>query len=70
MTKENIYTTYQEDPLFTEKNYIKPENVGKLKLIEPSGVKLLEVIKMAINGNIDNESEAITIRKINQYLNK
>lgn len=70
MTKEDIYKSYLEDPLLVEKKYITPEKAASLKLIEPTGVKLLEIIKMAISGNVDGESEGVTTRKINQYLNK
>ena len=70
MTRENIFKTYLEDPLLIEKNYITQEKIDKLKIIEQSGVKLIEVFKLAINGNIDGESEGVTSRKINQYLNK
>ena len=70
MTRENIFKTYLEDPLFIEKNYITQEKIDKLKIIEQSGVKLIEVFKLAINGNIDGETEGVISRKINQYLNK
>lgn len=70
MTKENIYKSFLEDPLLTEKNYITLEKVDNTKMAEPSNVKLLEVIKLAINGNVDGESEGVIARKINQYLNK
>lgn len=70
MTKENIFKAFMEDPLLTEKNIISKDKLDKLKFIDNSGMKLIEVIKMAINGNVDGESENITTRKINQYLNK
>ena len=70
MTRENIFKTYLEDPLLIEKNYITQEKIDKLKIIEQSGVKLIEVFKFAINGNIDGETEGVITRKINQYLNK
>ncbi|NOT92473.1 hypothetical protein [Ferruginibacter sp.] len=70
MTRENIFKTYLEDPLLIEKNYITQEKIDKLKIIEQSGVKLIEVFKLAINGNIDGETEGVISRKINQYLNK
>ena len=70
MTRENIFKTYLEDPLLIEKNYISQEKINKLKIIEQSGVKLIEVFKLAINGNIDGETEGVISRKINQYLNK
>jgi len=70
MTRENIFKTYLEDPLLIEKNYMTQEKIDKLKIIEQSGVKLIEVFKLAINGNIDGETEGVISRKINQYLNK
>lgn len=70
MTKENIFKNFIEDPLLIEKGYISKEKIEKIKFIDQSGVKLIEVIKMAINGNVDGESEGVISRKINQYLNK
>lgn len=70
MTKENIFKNFMEDPLLVEKGYISKEKIEKIKFIDQSGVKLIEVIKMAINGNIDGDSEGVISRKINQYLNK
>ncbi|HEY5368365.1 MAG TPA: hypothetical protein VIJ75_05170 [Hanamia sp.] len=70
MTRENIFQAYLEDPLLIEKNYITQAKIDALKFIDQSGVKLIEVIKLAINGNVDEESEGVTARKINQYLNK
>jgi len=70
MTKENIFKNFIEDPLLIEKGYISKEKIEKIKFIDQSGVKLIEVIKMAINGNVDGDSEGAISRKINQYLNK
>lgn len=70
MTKENIYKSFLEDPLLIEKNYITPERIQELQFHQPTNVKLLEVIKIAIAGNIDGESETVIVRKINQNLNK
>jgi hypothetical protein len=70
MTKENIFKNFMEDPLLIEKGYITKEKIKKIKFIDQTGVKLIEVIKMAINGNVDGDSEGVISRKINQYLNK
>lgn len=70
MTKENIFKNFVEDPLLIEKGYISKEKIEKIKLIEQSGVKLIEVIKMAINGIVDGDSENVINRNINRYLNK
>ena len=70
MTKENIFKNYLEDPLIEEKKYLSREDAKNLRFIDQSSVKLIEVIKFAINGNVDGESEGVTSRKINQYLNR
>lgn len=70
MTKENIYKTFLEDPLLIEKNYVSESKVETMKMSESTNSKLLEVIKLAINGNVDGDSEGVISRKINQYLNK
>ena len=69
MTKENIFKNYLEDPLIVDKGYLTQEQVSKIKIIDSNEVKLIEVIKLAINGNIDGDSEGIISRKIQQYLN-
>jgi len=70
MTKENIFKSYLEDPLLIEKNYITKEKGEKMKFFEQSGVKIIEVIKMAINGNVDGEPIGTVTNKIVKYLNK
>lgn len=70
MTKEDIFRNFLEDPLITEKKYLTPEMVVKLKFAETTDIKLLEVLKIAIDSNIDGESESVITRRINQYLNK
>ena len=70
MTLENIFNSFLEDPLLLEKKYLTKEKVKTLKFIDPSGIKLIEVIKLAISGNVNQESEQVITRKINQYLNK
>ncbi len=70
MTKDEFYKTYLEDPLLIEKNYITQEKVKELKFHQTTSTKLLEVIKIAIGGSIDGDTEAVIARKINQSLNK
>ncbi len=70
MTKDEFYKTFLEDPLLTEKNYITQEKAQELNFHHSTNSKLLEVIKIAIVGNIDGEGETVIIRKINQSLNK
>lgn len=70
MTKEEIYKHYLEDPLLTEKKYITPAKAKSLKFHENTGIKLLEVIKLSITGQVDNENQGITVNKIGRYLNR
>lgn len=70
MTKEELFKSYLEDPLLVEKNYISTDGLAKIRIGEPSEIKLLEVIKLAIYGNMDNEPESTTARKITNALNK
>jgi hypothetical protein len=70
MTKENIYKSFLEDPLLVEKKYILPEKVHSLKFHEHTSNKLLEVIKLAIAGQVDNENQGVIVNKIGRYLNK
>lgn len=70
MTKDEFYKAYLEDPLLIDKNYTTQEKVKELKFHQPTNVKLLEVIKIAISGSIDGDSESVIARKINQSLNK
>jgi hypothetical protein len=69
MTKENIFKNFVEDPLLIERGYITKQKLDKLKFIDQSGVKIIEVIKIAINGNIDNDSESVIKNKIQRVLN-
>jgi hypothetical protein len=70
MTREDILKTFLEEPLLIEKKHLAPDKVNTTSFIEPTSSKLIEVMKMAINGNVDQESDSLTARKINQYLNK
>jgi hypothetical protein len=70
MTKDEILKTFLEDPLFQEKGYVTKDKINKLQFGESSGVKLIEVIKLAISGNVEKEGDQITSRKITAFLNK
>lgn len=70
MTKENIFKSFLEDPIFLENKHLTKEQIQKFKFIEPTNDKLIEVIKIAISGTVDGESEGVISRRINQFLNK
>ncbi len=69
MTKENIFKNFIEDPLLIENGYLDKNKVQKLKFIDQSGEKLIEVIKLAINCTVDDYGESVAARKINKLLN-
>jgi len=70
MTKDEILKSYLNDTIFQEMDPTSKNKIDKIQFGESSGVKLVEVIKLAISGNVERESEQITIRKILSYLNK
>jgi hypothetical protein len=70
MTKEEIYNSFLDDPLLIEKGYITPAKAKSLKFHERTTIKLLEVIKLSINGQVDNESQGVIVNKIGRFLNK
>lgn len=70
MTREEILKAFLTDNLFIEKGYLKEEEVEEIKWIDKTNSKLIEVIKLAIDGEISTESPAITEKKINQLLNQ
>jgi hypothetical protein len=70
MTKEDILRAYLEDDLFVENAYLKEGEVNKFKWASHTDNKLIQVIKMAIEGELVQESSNVTERKINALLNK
>ncbi len=70
MLKEDILRAYLEDDLFLEKNYLKEGEAQKYKWASHSESSLIQVIKIAIEGESINESSNVTERKINLLLNK
>ncbi len=70
MLKEDILRAYLEDDLFLEKNYLKEGEAQKYKWASHSESNLIQVIKIAIEGESINESSNVTERKINLLLNK
>lgn len=68
MTKEEILKTYLEDELLVTKSYLK-EGEGKTsKWIDHKNNKMVDVIKFAIDGVINGDSQTVMTRKINQFL--
>lgn len=69
MTKENILRAYLEDDLFVKEKYLKEGEAQKIKWASPEN-NLIEIIKMAIEGEQNKESSNLTERKINTLLNR
>jgi hypothetical protein len=69
MNKEQILQSFLEDELFIERGYLKEGEAQKFKFTDHRNNKLIDVLKLAIDGVMSNESEGITSRKINSLLN-
>jgi len=66
--KEQVYRNFLEDDFLREKNYIKIEDIEKIKLYEASNTKLIEVIRLAVL-NYDSKLSELQVKKaINIYL--
>lgn len=70
MTKELILRAYLEDDLFIEKNYLKEDEVKNYKWSTPTQNDLINIIKIAIEGEMLKESSNLTERKINTLINR
>ena len=70
MNSEEILRSFLTDDLIIEKGYLKKEEAENYKWFSHSNNKLVEVIKMVIDGETSSESSSITERKVNQFLNK
>ena len=67
--KEEMLRSYLTDELFTEKDYLKPGEAEKYKWTDKRSNKLIDVLKLSIEGEASGESERVTERKINQLHN-
>ncbi len=70
MNKEELLKEFLMDDLVEEKGYMTKEEVAKLKYIDHSDSKLIQVLKAAILGKNNDDSVGIVVRKLNQVLNK
>jgi len=70
MTKEEILRSYLEDDLLILQGYLKEGEAQKYKWSSPAANNLIEVVKIAIEGELTAESQNVTERKINSFLNK
>ena len=70
MTKEEILRSFSIDDSFATMTGLSPDQIETIKFSEKSSSKLVEVIKLAIDGVLNGESESLSSRKINTLLNK
>lgn len=70
MNSEEILRAFLTDDLIIKKGYLEKEEAENYKWFSLSDNKLIEVIKMAIEGEISSESPNITEKKINKLLNQ
>lgn len=70
MTKEQILKAYLEDELLVEKGYLNEGIGAESKWSDHRNNKMVDVIKFAIEGVINGDSQTMMTRKINQFLDK
>ncbi len=70
MMKEELLKEFLLDDIVEEKGYMTKDEVAKLKFIDHSNSKLINVLKMAISCKTDGDSVDTMVRKLNQLLNK
>lgn len=70
MTREQILKAFLEDGLLKEKGYLKDGDSDEAKWSDHRNNKMVDVIKFAIEGVINGDSQTMMTRKINQFLDK
>ncbi|RZK25662.1 MAG: hypothetical protein EOO43_04935 [Flavobacterium sp.] len=70
MNREEILKAYLEDEIFVEQGYLNEGDSANYKWATPTDNNLIQIIKLAIDGEISSESSNVTERKINAFLNK
>lgn len=68
MNKEQILRSFLEDDLFVDKGYLKKDEAKDYKWTDPRPKKLIEVLRLSIDGVMGGVSETVTVRKVNQLL--
>lgn len=70
MTKEEILRAYLVDELLVENEHLKDGQAEKFKWTDIKNDKLIEVIKLAIEGTVASDTPGVITGKINRYLNQ
>lgn len=68
MTREQLLNAFLEDELLKEKGYLKESEKMVAKWSDYPDKKMLSIMKVAIEGVLRDDSQAVITRKINQFL--
>ena len=69
MTLDDIFKSYLTDALLVSQGYLQPDSVDHIRVDDDDLVRILQVVRMAIVGVLENAALDQTERKINNYLN-
>lgn len=69
MTREELLRSFLADDLLVERGHLKPGESDSVKWAEHRNNKLIDVLKLAIEGQLSDDGPKVTERKINQLLN-
>lgn len=67
MTREQILKAYLEDEQLVEKGYLKDGEGAHSKWSDHRNNKMVDVVKFAIEGVLNGDSQPLMTRKINQF---
>ena len=70
MNKEELLREFLLDDIVEEHGHMTKEEVKKLKFIDHSESKLVEILKIAILGKGNGENIDTMVRKLNKFMNK
>jgi hypothetical protein len=70
MNKEQILQSFLEDELFVEKGYLKVGEAQQFKWSDHRKNKLIDVLRITIDGVIGNEADGVISLKVNKLLNQ
>jgi hypothetical protein len=70
MNKEQILQSFLEDELFVEKGYLRTGEAQQFTWSDPRKNKLIEVLRITIDGVIGNEGDGAISLKVNRILNQ
>lgn len=70
MNKEDLMKEFLSDDIVEERGHMPKQATETLRWVDHIDSKLVEVIKIAIMSRSEGDSTSITVRKLNQFLNK